>query len=968
MACANHRFADRRKWLPRAAAHLIAAGLMMFATGAVAQRSYFRIYDQDYGLDVGEIVALAQDNDGFLWIGSHRGLVRFDGRNFVLWGQDQVDEVVSQIIHGADDELLIRTATGRVLRRIARGLEALTGPDGQPLLAVDGFAFDAAGNLWVTAAGHLLRLDRQRHWSTVERGIGADEKAFRVFAAGVDVVVLTDAAAWRLHGSEAAARLIGSKDLWFAAATADGTVWLTTHYGDGLWRIDAAGVHRLERSGGRGMDMRERDGTLWLSLDKVLLAYGPDGSVRKLGIAEGLPSGGPLLVDRENSLWLGTFVGLVQFPEPDTWQWSESDGLPSAHTYAVADYQGTIFASTWAGLARMDPAGDRRFSFDAAASVFANLCVLGGRGVWAFDRDHLLEWRDGRFEAIAARAGSELIDSCALDGNGTVWIATTTGLLRLPAGTRQPHRVDLQPPGPVDEIWRDADGGLRVLDDAAVCRLRAGDGEAAMREDCHSIESLAVPNSIASVAPNRTWIAANNGIFEFDGEHVRRMPGNHRLAGGIIQSLTPAPNGDWWAAGAGALMRVHDCGGLSRPAPASAELASLPGGCEAGWEVREMPGLWQGLPGNSAILARESANGDLWIAGNRGIWRVPKAVRAGPGHAPRVAAVRAGIDAVERRFDAMIEVPASAHRLELEFAALSFRDRSLLRYRSRLSGQDEWSAPSRSPVLQFAALEPGAYRAEMAASLDGIRWSDSPATFEFRMLPPWYRTWWAWLLFGLAAVAALTWIYRLRVAALLRVERERTRIAMDLHDELGSGLGSIGMLAGVAAREGLDAAEQRRLMREVANLSGLLGSGLRSLVWSLRSGRAGLVELGAQIADHARRLFPGESPRLTVELPDVASDRPLAPELRRHVLLLALEALHNVARHAGAGNVTLILQVKDAGLQLTVEDDGRGFDPSAGSPGAGLESMRRRATSIGARLAVTSRPGCGTRIVLDWPG
>lgn len=112
MAWANHRFADNREWLQRAVARLIAAGLMMFSISAIGQRSYFRIYDQDYGLDVGEIVALAQDNDGFLWIGSHRGLVRFDGRNFVLWGQDQVDEVVSQIIHDADDELLIRTATG----------------------------------------------------------------------------------------------------------------------------------------------------------------------------------------------------------------------------------------------------------------------------------------------------------------------------------------------------------------------------------------------------------------------------------------------------------------------------------------------------------------------------------------------------------------------------------------------------------------------------------------------------------------------------------------------------------------------------------------------------------------------------------------------------------------------------------------------------------------------------------------
>jgi signal transduction histidine kinase len=273
------------------------------------------------------------------------------------------------------------------------------------------------------------------------------------------------------------------------------------------------------------------------------------------------------------------------------------------------------------------------------------------------------------------------------------------------------------------------------------------------------------------------------------------------------------------------------------------------------------------------------------------------------------------------------------------------------------------------PLLQFAALEPGDYRAEMAASLDGEHWSSPPATLAFGVLPPWYRTWWARLLMVAVGLAFAIWMYRLRVAALLRVERERTRIAMDLHDELGTGLGSIGMLAGVAAREGLDAGEQRRLVREIANVSSLLGSGLRSLVWSLRSGRAGLTELGAQIADHARRLFPEDQPRLYVQLPSDAPNTPLAAELRRHVLLLALETLHNIARHARAQNVVLALTADThGGFCLRVEDDGLGFDPESTSAGSGLESIRRRAAAIRAKLDIASAPGTGTRITLTHSG
>src|SRR5579863_3110277 len=111
MACAPFRFANSSDAMRRAAGRcfVILLGLLAVVADAEAQRSYFRMYDQDYGLDVGEIVALAQDRDGFLWIGAHRGLIRFDGRNFVLWDQEQVDEVVSQIVYGPGDDLLIRT-------------------------------------------------------------------------------------------------------------------------------------------------------------------------------------------------------------------------------------------------------------------------------------------------------------------------------------------------------------------------------------------------------------------------------------------------------------------------------------------------------------------------------------------------------------------------------------------------------------------------------------------------------------------------------------------------------------------------------------------------------------------------------------------------------------------------------------------------------------------------------------------
>lgn len=916
------------------------------ATPALAQRSFFTTFDRDAGLDVGEIAALAQDDAGFIWIGAHRGLVRFDGRNFVAWAPEQLDEVVYQILRGPDGELLVRAASGHGWRCTPRGLEPLVGPSGTQVENLESFDYDARGNLWAVLGRELWRRNRDGKWSRLDGR--QHESVRRVYAFGDDIVVLTDRSARRVDAKDDWSLLLRAQDLWFAARAADGSMWLATHFNTGLWRIDAGGTHALQRPSGRALDLRPRGSTMWLAMDQTLLAMDANGESFRMTVDDGLPSGGPLLVDREGSLWLGTFIGLVQFPQPDTLQWTDRDGLPSVHAYAIAVQDGTVFASTWGALAHMNKDTGGRFVVDFRTNG-GMLCVDKGFGVLTSDASRLDAWRGGRFVPIATWARPTEISGCANDGKGSLWLATSTGLFRWRPPQLQSVAIDR--PGDIDLVWFDDAGRMRATIGQSECELRNSPDGSKQATECVRFSAAARANAIAAAGPGRTWIAANDGIYELRGKDAMRLPGNHLIEGGVAATLTAALSGGWWATGPGVLQRIRPCAT-----------------CAAGWEVIEQPRRGQGLPGNTAIMATEDGHGNLWIAGNRGVWRVPKTARATPLAAPRVALVRVGIDDVPQAIDGEARMPHDAHRIELEYAALSYRDQSLLRYRSRLNGH-AWSTPSRSPVLQFVAPEPGTYDIEMSASLDGAHWSNAPVPFRFRVLPPWYRTWWSRLLFTFAGIAMVVWIYRLRVAALLRVERERTRIAMDLHDELGTGLGSIGMLAGVAAREDLDAGERRRLANEIANLSGLLGSGLRSLVWSLRSGRAGLPELSAQIVDHARRLFPDDKQQLVVQMPVHARDEPLPVELRRNVLLLALEALHNVARHAGASRVVIALQANaPGGLRLSVEDDGRGFEVAQCRAGAGLESMRRRASAIGAAFTLDSAPGRGTRIILEWRG
>jgi signal transduction histidine kinase len=232
---------------------------------------------------------------------------------------------------------------------------------------------------------------------------------------------------------------------------------------------------------------------------------------------------------------------------------------------------------------------------------------------------------------------------------------------------------------------------------------------------------------------------------------------------------------------------------------------------------------------------------------------------------------------------------------------------------------------------------------------------------------PWWESPWARAAYLLAAASLLWLAYCLRVRHLLSLERQRLSIAMDLHDELGSSLGSIGALARVVSNPRVGASERRRLAGEIATAAQLAGAGLRSLVWTMRDGAVDAPGFGREIADQARRIAPRAPPELQLELPKAdGGDRFDAP-IRRQVLMIAMEALHNAMRHAGAEVIRISLAPAEGAWRLAISDDGSGFDPAAKTAGSGLESMRQRAARIGGRLSIESAPGAGAMLALEFP-
>jgi signal transduction histidine kinase len=207
--------------------------------------------------------------------------------------------------------------------------------------------------------------------------------------------------------------------------------------------------------------------------------------------------------------------------------------------------------------------------------------------------------------------------------------------------------------------------------------------------------------------------------------------------------------------------------------------------------------------------------------------------------------------------------------------------------------------------------------------------------------------------------------YRYRVAQLLKLERMRTRIATDLHDDIGANLTRISILSEVARRQGGDGASPiGGSLQAIAEIARESVASMSDIVWAINPQRDSLIDLTRKMRQHAEEVFVLRGIELKFSAPDTAPDLKIGVDVRRDLYLVFKEAVNNAARHSDCVRADIELRVEEARLILTISDNGRGFDPEARTEGAGLLSMRRRAADLGGELSLESRIGAGSRVRL----
>lgn len=879
------------------------------------------------------VMAVAQDDDGWLWFGGVDGLFRYDGERRVRWGGDFLGEPIDLL--GFDGDAVTLLAQDRHLYELTPDAwTEVPGPSGAPIPSVS-HAAGSDGALWAIVDGALLRRDAARRWAPVPTPF--PPRLVRAADVGVWVLGEDEIARVEADGRVRERHPI-PRAMDVAAAGAEG--WVATRE-RGVWRWDATGARPIAAYDGEwGESVALAPGGAWVATTRRVLRFEGDRSRHEIPVPQGVPQHDTLLVDREGTLWVGTWAGPRARPTPDAWR-LDAPGARDPGLSWIVRAGGVTWGASWSTAGRFD--ADGRWE----NSVFTGFS-------WPFCADAsgapvTRGWRDGRSALV--RLGASVVElgavpndaafgGCAPAPGGGLWVGLDDGLHHLgPEGLR----AVATPLDGVQGMLADRAGRVHLLGFDRECHA---DGDAIARGDptwtCGAPWPGGRPEAAVVLDDGRLWaVGMTTGVLEETPAGWARHPSSGTLGAPTVWSLVPSPRGGVWIVGIGGVVRV------------------APGPPGAPWTELERLDAAVGVPAGSAAHLIEQPDGALWLATNVGLVIVPADARrtAPPPPPPVVAAV--WVDGASVAVDAPVVAPWPRNQVEIRAATATYRDRSRMRWRARIG--DAALTESPDPTLRIVDLPAGTYAITLQASADGgATWSAPSLPLRVEVPLPWPLRPPALVAAALLAAAALAGVWRLRLAAALRVERERTRIAMDLHDDLGAGLSTITMLTGLAADRELSDDARREVAQEAATTAATLTDALADIVWTLRRDAGSGGTLARSLVERGRRLFAAGPTRFVVDVAAEWPDHPLSLSLYRNLQLIGYEALQNAARHADAAEVTLRFHP----WCLEILDDGRGLSaisPRAGT-GTGLPSLQARARAVGAELRIEERPGGGTAV------
>jgi signal transduction histidine kinase/streptogramin lyase len=959
-----------------------------------------RVWTTDDGLPDSRVTDVIQSHDGYLWLGTRSGLARFDGVRFTIFNGGNAPEMqsphVTSLFESSDGVIWIGHETGELTVYRNGKFHTVSVKAAWHGGKIGAIIADPAGDVWLlNVFGELVRVKdglfipspqgKMAHLITLATVPGSgiwiqrDDEVSELKEGQLRPV--------RFYG------FAGSRYIQGIGASRDGGLWVmagsrilkwkggrwTGDFGPAPWGrapvqivLEMKDGHLVVATSDHGLYLvfpgqgslqlchangflddwitslyEDREDNLWVGTGNSGLALLRAGNVTTLNPPDHWQGHAVLSVTTspDGALWIGTEgAGLYRFLDGNWTNFDLTSGLRHLYVWSVVlDTQGNTLAGTWGG------------------SVF--------------------EWNGSRFELLPElKDFSAPVPALLVTTNEGVLIGTGIGLMRYEPGkitwlAREPelHLPDVRTvvEAPDGTLWFGmSGGGLGRLQQGVLRQFRRSDG---LLSDFVRCLHLASDGTL--------WIGTFNGLNRLKDGRFVAITKEQGLQNDIICAIEDDGRGYFWISSHGGILRVSQAE-LNRCADGQIkQLHCLTYGLSDGLPTLECSGGFQ-------PASCRTEDGRLWFPTSRGLVAVdPDNVRTNT-LVPPVVIERLLVDDQVVREGAAPESPLriapGRHRYEFQFTGLSFEAPEKVRFRYRLEGvETEWVDVQSPRRAYYSHISPGNYRFRVQACNNDGFWNEQGATLAFTVEPAFWQTWW-FRTSGMAMIAlaggGIVWLdarrrTRRKLERLERqqaVERERARIARDIHDDLGAGLTRVSLLSESVSAEEVSPPQAAEALGGIFLATREMTQAMDEIVWAVNPQHDTLDSLATYLGKYAQDFLEGTGLRCRLDMSVQLPNWRLEAEVRHNLFLAFKESLTNALRHAGATEVRISLTTKTHAFTIVVEDNGRGFsqepmrnapDISGSSAGRnGLANMRHRLQQIGGQCEIQSAIGKGTRL------
>ena len=942
-----------------------------------------RVWQVSDGLPEQTVQAFAQTPDGYLWIGTTGGLVRFDGATFTVFDRQNTpalhENSVFCLMVSRDGSLWIGTEGGGLLRYSNGVFRAWTAREGLSNDFVRTILEDAGGTIWAGTDNGLLRLDED-HFVRVDGSPDIpslavhalyQDRSGRIWVGGSRLLSFKGSAVteYALRG-EASQNRVKS-----IIQTRDGTMWVGTV--SGLNRMPP-GQTQFERVSGIVGTVRvlrqTPDGVLWIGTIGHGAFQSSGETLTSVAAPALLPSNTVLnfFEDNEQDFWIGTQAGMVRLTKGQ----ANIVPLPKAND---SDF-GTIYqdrdGSYWIGSTSL---------FRMVNGVIAQQTLPGIKGthvrsvyrdrsgaLWVgTDGDGVYRIANGSTTHLTTAGGlsNNFVRAMTQDQDGSIWVAADEGLNHIFCCAPRPRIVSYQMRDGLAyfstrALLEDAGGDLWVGTDRGLNHMRAGKflSDAATR----ALADMKVW-AIHEDTDGTLWFGTrNNGLFRFHSGKLAQFSSADGLPSNAIYQILEDGEGHLWISGPNGveLLNRHELDAQANSYPRHLALTFY-----STADMAANTEIYGGTQPSGCITVAS----DVWFPSNLGpIHIVPSERTTLPPPPLHIQSVLA--DGRSLAIAEPVVLRPGSSRLEVGFTPIQLRSQDGLRYRYMLAPfEKSWSQPTSTRTADYTNLPAGRYRFRVQTFEVSNPNAVSEAAILIVQKPLFYRTWW-FLLICAALVALLTYaIYQYRLRQIRSrfgaVLEERSRVAREMHDTVIQGCTGVSALLEAVSMDDVQSEAGSGLM-DVARVQ--LRSTIdeaREAIWNLRESDGNTSQLGENLETMARQV--GEEFHLPVTCAVAGTPFPVSHPVAHDLLMVAREAVYNSMLHGKPSHVDVKLTYRSRELLLRLQDDGCGFDPQqpdrTNGHHFGLRGMKERVERSGGKFRLTTAPGKGVHIEAQMP-